>query len=86
VRYLTAAESWRKPLRSAAELLKPYVGARLAAYERFYVWSPGPLQWRLVVITERFEAVVAGPVFESRSEALIALPALARQYGCQRSN
>lgn len=88
-RYLTAVESWRRSYPSAAEILKPYNDAgtvRLTAYERFYSWSTGPLHWRLIVIDERFEAVVVGPEFESRTEALLALPALARQHGCVRSS
>lgn len=93
---LTAAESWRLwdsagqyrgP--SGAQLLKPYRDAgtvRPTPYERFYAWTTGPLHWRLIVITERFEAVVVGPEFESLTEALLALPVLARKHGCVRSS
>lgn len=89
---LSATESWklwdsagRYRGKTGAELLKPYPGCRLTAYERFYIWNPGPLHWVLITITERFVAEVVGPKFESKTEALIALPALARKYDCVRT-
>lgn len=89
---LSAAESWklwdsagRYRGLSGAELLKQFPGARLTAYERCYVWQRGPLDWHLIVITERMEAEVAGGSYESRTEAELALPAVARRHGCKRS-
>lgn len=58
---------------------------RLTAYERFYLWRRGPLDWHLVVINERLETEVAGGPYESKTEAELALPALARKHGCART-
>lgn len=92
---LSAAESWklwdsagryRGP--SGAELLKKFrdVGpVRLTAYERIHLWQRGPLDWHLIVLTERMEAEVAGGSYESRTEAELALPTVARKHGCKRS-
>ena len=92
---LSAAGSWRLwdsagryrgP--SGADVLKQFrdVGTvRLTAYERIYLWQRGPLDWNLLVINERMEAELAGGQYESRTEAELALPAIAREYGCRRS-
>lgn len=92
-RYLSAAESWRRLSsgqlrRPASELLKQYTDhgpVKLTEYERFYTWNPAPLQWHLIVINERLEAEVVGQQYESKTEALLALPRHARKHGCVRS-
>ncbi len=55
----------------------------LTHYERLYVWKQDMRIWRHVVIDDNLSADVTGPAYETKTEALAALPEIAAAWDCR---